>query len=189
MSNDRSALLIIDVQNDFCAGGALPVPDAERVVPVLNRHIAEAITRGEPVYASRDWHPRMTRHFNANGGDWPPHCVQDTHGARFHADLQLPASGRIISKGQDADTHGYSAFEGRTPDGKTLLADLRARQITHVSIGGLATDYCVKYSVLDALRAGLSVTVFCDAIAGIDVHPGDVDRAFAEMRQAGALLA
>jgi len=187
MTNDRrSALLIVDVQNDFCPGGALPVPHGDRVVPVLNRYVSDAVEHGMPVYASRDWHPAVTRHFNAYGGEWPPHCVQNTEGGRFHADLQLPSSAIVVSKGQDPDKPGYSALEGYTDDGKTLLADLRARHVDHLYVGGLATDYCVKQSVLDALAAGLKVTVLRDAIAGIDAQPGDADRAIAEMHEAGA---
>jgi nicotinamidase/pyrazinamidase len=187
MTNDRrSALLVVDVQNDFCPGGALPVPHGDRVIPVLNRYVEEAVEQGFPVYASRDWHPTVTRHFKAYGGEWPPHCVQDTYGGRFHADLRLPDSTIVISKGQDPDKPGYSALEGSTADGQSLLADLRARHVDHLYVGGLATDYCVKQSVLDALTAGLKVTVLRDAIAGIDAQPGDVDRAIAEMREAGA---
>ena len=187
MTNDRrSALLIVDVQNDFCPGGALPVPHGDHVVPVLNRYVGDAVEHGMPVYASRDWHPAVTRHFKEYGGEWPPHCVQNTEGGRFHADLELPDSAIVVSKGQDPDKPGYSALEGYTDDGKTLLDDLRARQVDHLSVGGLATDYCVKQSVLDALAAGLKVTVLRDAIAGIDAQPGDADRAIAEMHEAGA---
>ena len=187
MTNDRrSALLIVDMQNDFCPGGALPVPHGDRVVPVLNRYVSDAVEHGMPVYASRDWHPAVTRHFKEYGGEWPPHCVQNTEGGRFHADLELPDSAIVVSKGQDPDKPGYSALEGYTDDGKTLLADLQRRQIDHLYVGGLATDYCVKQSVLDALAAGLKVTVLRDAIAGIDAQPGDADRAIAEMHEAGA---
>jgi len=187
MTNERrSALLIVDVQKDFCPGGALPVPHGDRVVPVLNRYVANAVERGMPVYASRDWHPRVTRHFKEYGGEWPPHCVQNTDGGRFHPDLRLPESTIVISKGQDPDKPGYSALEGHTGDGKNLLADLQARHIDHLYVGGLATDYCVKQSVLDALAAGLKVTVLRDAIAGIDAQPGDADRAIAEMQERGA---
>jgi nicotinamidase/pyrazinamidase len=184
--SNRSALLVVDVQKDFCPGGALAVPAGDRVVPALNRHIADAGARGWPVYASRDWHPPVTRHFQPYGGEWPPHCVQNTDGANFHHDLHLPESAIIVSKGQAADTHGYSALEGHTSDGRTLLSDLRERGIDHLYVGGLATDYCVKHSVLDARRAGLEVTVLADAIAGVDVKSGDSTRAMAEMRAAGA---
>lgn len=184
----RSALLVVDVQKDFCRGGALAVPEGDRVVPALNRHIAEARSKGWPIYASRDWHPPVTRHFRPYGGEWPPHCVQDTTGADFHDDLRLPASAIVISKGQDPDRPGYSAFDGYTPSGRALLSDLQEKQIDHLYVGGLATDYCVKHSVLDALRAGLQVTVLDDAIAGVDVTAGDSTRAIAEMKEAGAQL-
>ena len=162
------------------------MPDGDRVVPVLNRHIAEASALALPIYASRDWHPSVTRHFQPYGGEWPPHCVQNTAGARFHEDLQLPVSAIVVSKGQDPDSSGYSALKGRTAEGKTLLDDLRARHVDHLYVGGLATDYCVKHSVLDALRSGLAVTVLSDAIAGVDVRPDDSARAIAEMQAAGA---
>ena len=187
MTTDRgSALLIVDVQKDFCPGGALPVSEGERVVEALNRHIGDAVARGWPIYASRDWHPGVTRHFKDYGGDWPRHCVRDTAGAAFHDDLQLPASTIVVSKGQDAESHGYSAFEGLTSEGLDLLSDLKARRIEHLYIGGLATDYCVKHSVLDGLRAGLAVTLLGDAIAGVDLQPEDSARAVAAMREAGA---
>ena len=117
------------------------------------------------------------------------HCVQDTNGATFHQDLRLPQSAIVISKGQAPDRPGYSALEGHTPDGKTLLEELRERHIEHVYVGGLATDYCVKHSVVDARRAGLDVTVLTDAIAGVEVRPGDSARALEEMRAAGAHVA
>jgi len=186
MTRKRSVLLIVDVQKDFCPGGALPVPNGDRVVPLLNGYIADAKAQGSPVYASRDWHPRVTRHFQPYGGQWPPHCVQNTDGASFHNDLRLPASAIVISKGQDPDSSGYSALEGYTPEGRTFLSDLRERQIGHLYVGGLATDYCVKHSVLDALGFGFEVTVLGDAIAGVDVQPGDSTRALDDMRQAGA---
>jgi nicotinamidase/pyrazinamidase len=184
-----SALLIVDVQNDFCPGGALPVPHGDRVVPTLNRYIAEASARGVPIYASRDWHPERTTHFAAFGGEWPVHCVQQSNGARFRADLQLPASTVIVTKGEQADHPGYSAFDGHAEDGASLLHMLKAQNVTRLFVGGLATDYCVKHSVLDARAAGLDVTVLSDAVAGVEVHPGDSARAMAEMRDAGARLA
>jgi nicotinamidase/pyrazinamidase len=178
--------LVVDVQKDFCPGGALAVPEGDRVVPVVNRHIAEAVARGWPIYASRDWHPPTTRHFQTYGGAWPPHCVQRTAGAAFHDDLRLPDSAIVITKGETPDSEGYSALEGSTPEGRTFASELLARQIDHLYVGGLATDYCVKHSVLAALRAGLQVTVLAGAIAGVDVQPGDSARAIAEMQAAGA---
>jgi nicotinamidase/pyrazinamidase len=174
------------VQKDFCAGGALAVPNGDRVVPPLNRYITDAVKRGWPVYASRDWHPPVTKHFRQYGGLWPPHCVQGTEGATFHRDLQLPASVIVVSAGDSPDSDGYSAFEGRLPDGTPFLDDLRKRGIRRLYVGGLATDYCVKHSVLDARRSGLEVTVLTDAVTGIDVEAGDSERALNEMRAAGA---
>ncbi len=184
-----SALLVVDVQNDFCTNGALAVPGSETVVVAMNRHISHAVTRGWPVYASRDWHPQETSHFKEFGGQWPVHCVQDSQGARFHPSLQLPDDVVIVTKGDGTDEAGYSAFEGRTPDGRPLIDDLRRRRITHLYLGGLATDYCVRASALDGLTAGLRVTLLEDAIAGVDVTPGDSTRALDEMRGKGAAFA
>lgn len=183
---DRTGLLVVDVQNDFCSGGALPVPNGDLVVGVLNRYIEDAVARGETIYASRDWHPAITSHFKPYGGTWPAHCVQGTNGARFHPGLRLPPATLVVAKGETPDLPGYSAFEGRTSEGTSFLTDLRKRGIRHLSVGGLATDYCVKQSVLDALSAGLAVTVLGDAIAGVEARPGDSARALAEMRERGA---
>ena len=186
VSERRSALLIVDVQRDFCPGGALAAPEGDRVVAPLNHYLDEAATRGWPVYASRDWHPRATQHFQEYGGEWPVHCVEHTAGAEFHPALRLPPTAIIISKGQSTDRPGYSAFEGSIADGRSLAADLRARGIEHLYVGGIATDFCVKHSVIDARKAGFDVTVLTDAIAGVDVAPGDSARALDEMRAAGA---
>ena len=186
MPPSSAALLIVDVQRDFCPGGALAVPNGDRVAIVLNSHIQDAMARGMPIYASRDWHPSVTSHFKEYGGEWPVHCVQETAGAQFHPDLRLPASTIIVSKGENPERPGYSAFEGLTQEGKTLFSDLAERRIDHLYVGGLATDYCVRASVLDALKSGLTVTVVEDAIAGVDVRPGDSARAITEMRDAGA---
>jgi len=186
MTERRSALLVVDVQKDFCPGGALPVPDGDRIVPTLNEYIADATARSWLIYASRDWHPRVTRHFQMYGGPWPPHCVQGTDGASFHVDLRLPAPTILITKGLDPEHPGYSAFEGFTEEGAALAADLRERGVDHLYVGGLATDYCVRHTVLDARRLGFSVTVLADAVAGIDV--GDSAQALDDMRQAGAKL-
>jgi nicotinamidase/pyrazinamidase len=182
----RSALLFVDVQNDFCPGGALAVPDGDRVVAALNRYIKVAEAEGTPIYASRDWHPPNTAHFTSQGGQWPIHCVRGTKGAEFHPSLELPRQATIITKGDSPDRDGYSAFEGHTDGAKSLLTDLQERRINHLYVGGLATDYCVKHSVLDALKAGLHVTLLEDAIAGVDVQPGDSAAAIEEMRRAGA---
>ena len=183
---ERAALLLVDVQNDFCPGGALPVPDGDRVIPVLNRTIQRFEAESRPVYASRDWHPSDTSHFSAQGGPWPPHCVAGTAGADLHPGLRVPSDTIIVSKGQDRRDDGYSAFEGTTEGGRTLAEDLCARGISELYVGGLATDYCVRATVLDARRAGFPVTVLVDGSAGID--PEDSRRALEEMKQAGASL-
>jgi nicotinamidase/pyrazinamidase len=186
MRNERAALIVVDVQNDFCPGGALPAAGAHDIIPALNRHLGEARHREIPVYASRDWHPEVTTHFEQYGGQWPPHCVQQSTGAQFHPDLKLAADAIVISKGDDPATDGYSAFDGHTSSGTPLLQDLRDRHVTTLYIAGIATDYCVKTTALDAMRAGIEVRILKDAITGIDVRPGDVDRALDEMTRAGA---
>jgi nicotinamidase/pyrazinamidase len=183
------ALLVVDVQNDFCPGGALAVPGGDRVVPVLNQYIDKVRAAGGAVYASRDWHPHVTKHFTAQGGPWPPHCVQDTAGAAFHASLALPADTIVITKGDNPEDHGYSAFDGADPKKRSLAAALRERGVERVMVGGLATDYCVRATVLDGLAGGLDVVVLLDAVRGIDVKEGDVARALDEMLRAGARTA
>lgn len=184
----RMALLIIDVQNDFCPGGALPVAHGDRVVEPLNRAIHHFSAAGLPVFASRDWHPAKTQHFQEHGGQWPVHCVRDTHGAAFHPGLQLPAQAVVLSKGLDPQADGYSAFEGQTEDGLLLATLLTKAEVNHLCIGGLATDYCVQATVLDALARGLSVTVLADGVAGVNIQPGDAQRALEAMRKAGARI-
>lgn len=182
----EDALLIVDVQTDFCPGGALAVPGGDRVVPVLNRYLAAFERRGLPVFASRDWHPAETRHFEAGGGPWPPHCVAGTAGAAFHPDLALPETAVVVSKGTDPEDDGYSAFEAKTPDGTVLEDALRRRGVGRLFVGGLATDYCVRATVLDAAARGFRPVLLLDAIRGIDVEPGDQARALDAMLRAGA---
>jgi nicotinamidase/pyrazinamidase len=190
MNDDRSpALLIVDVQHDFCPGGALAVEEGDAVVPPLRRLASRFGALGLPVYASRDWHPPDSTHFAKNGGQWPVHCVQGTPGARLREDLELPASTMIVTTGQTRTDEGYSAMAGEVAGRGTLLADLQSRKINHLYVGGLATDYCVKHSVLDALHNGVGVTVLTDAIRAVDLKPGDAERALEEMRQAGAEFA
>ena len=185
MNDERAALIIVDIQKDFCPGGALPAPGGNDIIAAVNRHLDEARDRGITVYASRDWHPAVTSHFTAYGGEWPPHCVQGSAGAQFHDDLKLPADAIIISKGDDPARPGYSAFDGHTSSGKTLLRDLRERNVTTLYVAGIATDYCVKATVIDAAQSGFAVRLLKDAITGIDVRAGDVDHALDEMAHAG----
>lgn len=186
---DRStALLVVDVQTDFCPGGALAVREGDRVVPVVNVLAAAVARAGGPVFASRDWHPGASRHFAAQGGPWPRHCVQETAGARFHPALRLPAGTTIVTKGDSLNDDGYDAFEGRTSDGRGLADALRQAGVRRVLVVGLATDYCVRASALGALAAGFETVVVEDAVRPVDVTPGDGQRALAEMRAAGVLL-
>ena len=182
----KKALIIVDVQNDFCPGGALPVPEGDRVVPVFNRYIELFNAWGLPIYATRDWHPEKTIHFKEFGGPWPPHCLQGTKGAEFHPGLKLPRDTVIISAGDTFEDEGYSAFEGHDEEGKSFIEVLRAAAIEHLLVGGLATDYCVRATVLDALKNGFKVTLLIDAIKGIDVNEGDSRRALVEMMDKGA---
>lgn len=184
-----SALLIEDVQNDFCSGGSLAVPDGDEVVPVLNRYIELFGKQGLPVFASRDWHPEDSHHFREGGGIWPTHCVRGSLGARFHPGLRLPEQVVVISKGMATTEDGFSAFEGVTADGMDFLECLRQMGVRQLYVGGLATDYCVKYTVLDALRRGFGVTLLLDAVRGVDIMPGDSEGAIREMVSAGAVTA
>ncbi len=180
MSDKKRALLLVDVQNDFCPGGALAVAEGDQVVAPLNKLIEEFLRLGEPVFRSRDWHQRQTKHFAEFGGTWPVHCVQDTKGAEFHPDLIDDKRIRTISKGM-GDEDSYSAF-----DGTDLAIQLRRLGVEEVWVGGLATDYCVKNTVLDALKDGFHVKAIEDAMRSVEVNPGDGDRAIQEMRAAGA---
>lgn len=182
------ALLIIDVQNDFCPGGALPVPGGDRVIGPLNRIAARFAASGLPVLASRDWHPATSSHFQEHGGPWPIHCVQGTRGAGFHPELCLPEGVIVLSKGTDPEQDGYSAFEGVTWTGQPLAELLEGYGIDQLYTGGLATDYCVRATVLDALGRGFAVTLLTDAVAGVDLQAGDSRRALEEMTRAGARL-
>ena len=182
----KSALIVVDVQRDFCPGGALAVPEGDLVVPVLNGYMERFASAGLPVYATRDLHPERTVHFKEYGGLWPAHCVVDTPGAEFHPDLRLPAGAVIITKGTDPEQDSYSGFDGTDRQGRGLAESLRARGVGSIYVGGLATDYCVRATVLDGLKEGFRVTLLVDAVRGVDVSEGDSDRAVREMEEAGA---
>ncbi|MGE5302322.1 MAG: bifunctional nicotinamidase/pyrazinamidase [Alphaproteobacteria bacterium] len=180
------ALIIIDVQNDFCPGGSLAVTGGDEVVPVLNQYIEQFRQAKLPIFATRDWHPENTTHFKIHGGLWPPHCVQGTKGAEFRADLALPKDAVIVSAGIAPDEEGYSGFDGKDENGAGLADLLRAHGVERVFVGGIATDYCVKETVLDALRHGFKVVLLEDAVRGVNLRPDDSERAIAEMVRAGA---
>lgn len=173
------ALIIVDVQVDFCPGGALPVPEGDKIVPVINEYIVKFSSAGALIVVTRDWHPPNHISFKTQGGPWPPHCVQGTKGAEFHPDLKLPAGTIIISKATDPMKEAYSGFEG------TDLAErLREAGVRRVFVAGLATEYCVKATVLDALKYGFETFLLEDAVRGISL--GDVERAIKEMLEKGA---
>jgi nicotinamidase/pyrazinamidase len=184
----KSALIVVDVQNDFCPGGALGVRGGDQIVPVLNRYIEKFSRARLPIFATRDWHPAKTTHFKAYGGMWPVHCVQGSRGAEFHADLKLAKEIVIISTGMAPDEEGYSGFQGRDASGTPLATALRDCGVDRIFVGGLATDYCVKYTVLDGLQHGFRAVVLGDAIRGVDLDPNDSRRALNEMSAAGAVM-
>lgn len=184
----RDALILVDVQNDFCPGGSLAVKNGHEVVPVLNRYIERFVKLQLPIFATRDWHPVKTSHFKAYGGVWPVHCVQGTHGAEFHPDLKLTPETTIVSAGMAADEDGYSGFLGRDSTGRALADLLRDRGVDRLFVGGLATDYCVKHTVLDGIQEGFRVMLIGDAVRGVNLNPDDSEQAIKEMSAAGGTV-
>jgi nicotinamidase/pyrazinamidase len=175
------ALIVVDVQNDFLPGGSLAVPDGDAVVPVLNRYLAEFDARGLPIYTTRDWHPPNHCSFKAQGGPWPPHCVAETHGARFATSLKFPSGALIISKATKPDKDAYSGFEETDLDRL-----LRVQNVKRVFIGGLATDYCVLNTARDACWLDYDVYLLSDAIRAVNVKSDNGRKAEAEMQRFGA---
>jgi nicotinamidase/pyrazinamidase len=184
----KDGLILVDVQNDFCPGGALAVHNGDQVVPVLNQYIEKFMAAGLPIFATRDWHPAKTTHFKAYGGLWPVHCVQGTRGAEFHSDLKLAKETVIISTGTAPDEEGYSGFQGRDTSGTPLATLLRDRGVERILVGGLATDYCVKHTVLDGIKQGFRAVLIGDGVRGVDLNPNDSERALQEMSDAGAII-
>jgi nicotinamidase/pyrazinamidase len=179
----------VDPQNDFCPGGSLAVAEGDAVMPVLNEWITAAERAGVPIFVSRDWHPARTTHFKDYGGVWPAHCVMDTRGAEFHPDLRLSADAVVVSKGMGETEDAYSAFQARDASGTLLGALLDQRGVRHLYMAGLATDYCVKSSALDALNSHLGVTLVPAGMRAVNLQPTDGAQALAEMRARGAQLA
>jgi nicotinamidase/pyrazinamidase len=173
------ALLIVDVQNDFCPGGALAVPRGHEVIPVINRLLKHRWLS----VATMDWHPADHCSFEPHGGPWPPHCVQETTGAELHPELDATQIQLVITKGSHPDEEAYSGFHGTE-----LAAILRAKGVRRVVVCGIATDYCVRATAHDALQEGFEVFVLEDAIQGVEVNPGDCQRAIEQLRQAGAQM-
>lgn len=181
---DTDALIVVDVQNDFCAGGALEVADADTIVPIINR----VARRFKHVVLTRDWHPANHVSFSDNpqfvDGSWPAHCVQHSHGASFHNDLAIPDNAEIVSKATQPDREAYSDF-----DNTGLDLTLREKGVTRIFVCGLATDYCVKATALDGVRCGFNTVLIEDACRGVDNPKGTVDQALRAMREAGVTMA
>jgi nicotinamidase/pyrazinamidase len=174
------ALLIIDFQNDFTAGGALAVPEGDEIAEPVKRLAGEF----DLVFATRDWHPPDHASFETEGGPWPVHCVQGTHGAELHPAMRDIEVEAIVDVGVEREDEGYSGFE------KSKLANLlRDQGVDEVAVVGLATDYCVRASTIDACREGFDTTVVTDAVRAVEVDPGDGERALEDMKRAGAKLA
>ena len=178
--DEHTVLVVVDVQNDFCPGGALPVPEGDKVVPMLNEYVKKFRKAGAAIIFTRDWHPPDHSSFKSQGGRWPPHCIQNSKGAEFHRDLVLPPGAEVVSKADKKD-EAYSFFQGTE-----LAREFHHRRFTKMLVGGLATDYCVKETVLDGLRHGFEVYHLDDASLGVNVHPNDSELALAEMVERGA---
>lgn len=182
-ASPSDALIVVDVQRDFCEGGALAVRGANEIVPVINR----ILPRFEMVVLTRDWHPRDHVSFSDapefRDKSWPVHCVADTEGAQFHDELEIPQSALVVNKGTHAHAEAYSGFEGTS-----LAQELEKRGVNRVFVCGLATDYCVKNTALDAIKAGFDTVLVRDACRGVDNPPGSEEAAVQEMRQAGVQI-
>ena len=187
------ALIVVDVQNDFAdPNGSLSVAGGAEVIPAINGQVELARNNGALVVATQDWHPEHTPHFAKDGGIWPDHCVQDTWGAQIHPDLRLHDGARIVRKGTNGED-GYSAFTMRDPTtGETIPTELgellREAGVEEVVVTGLATDYCVRATALDSASLGFQTYLLTDAVASVDLEPGDGDAAIAEMEAAGVRL-
>ena len=174
-------LIIVDVQNDCCPGGALPVLRGDKIIPILNQYIELFERMGAKIYATRDWHPPNHVSFISQGGKWPPHCVRGTKGAKFHPNLNLPEKTKIISKATHPKKEAYSGF-----DGTILSKELEKNKNKRVFVGGLATDYCVKNTVLDSLKLGYETYLLEDATLGVNLQAYDSEQSIEEMVKKGA---
>ncbi|WP_200762240.1 nicotinamidase [Nitrosophilus alvini] len=181
---DHDALIVVDMQKDFLPGGALPVSGADKIIPNINMYIKLFEENSNPVYFTRDWHPKEHISFKGQGGIWPPHCIQDSEGAMFDENLYIPADNKfVISKGVLKEFDAYSGFQG------TVLNELlKEKGIKRVFICGVATDYCVKNTLLGAVNLGYFTILLKDGIKGVDINPGDTENAIDAMMQKGAVL-
>ena len=179
--NEKDGLIVVDVQNDFCPGGAVAVEGGDEAVKAISEVAQEFRARGGRVYATQDWHPAGHSSFEEGGGPWPAHCVQATEGAQFHPDLRLPIGASIIRKGTDKREDALSGFEGTD-----LEEQLTRSGIRRIFVGGLATDYCVLSTVLDAARRGFETYVLTDLIRAVNQQPDDGENAIVRMKEGGA---
>ena len=182
----KKALLIVDVQNDFCPGGALGIPQGDKIIPAINKYTKAFSSKKLPIFVTRDWHPVRTKHFKDFGGVWPVHCIQNTLGSAFHSKLKLPKGAIFLYKGMDPEKDSYSAFQAQELNGTGFAHLLKLLKVNELYICGLATDYCVRFSTLDALKHGVKVKILIDAIKGVDLKKGDSQKAIKEMTRKGA---
>lgn len=180
---DGDALIVVDMQRDFLPGGSLGVAGADEIVEPINAYMAAFAARGLPIFLTRDWHPPGHCSFVESGGEWPPHCVQDTAGAEWAEGMQIPGSARVISKATEKEADAYSGFSGTN-----LAAQLEAEKVRRLFIAGVATDVCVQATVLSARSHGFDVVVLTDAVRGVNREPGDDARALRAMQESGASL-
>ena len=189
MIRANSALLVVDMQNDFLPGGTLGVTQVDTMIPSVNAYVHLFEEHPHPIFFTRDWHPPKTTHFVTHGGPWPPHCVQGTWGAAFHPDVHVPQEAIILSKGMDPHEDAYSAFHSRDDEGRYLEDLLRDYSVEHIYICGLALDYCVKWSCIDAAGKGLHMYPLIDATRAVNRHIHDAEIAVeAIVRVGGQLL-
>ncbi len=188
LPDGKQALLLVDIQNDFCPGGNLAVPKGDEIIPRCNNYIELFRSSQLPIFASRDWHPEQTGHFHKYGGIWPSHCLQKTRGAEFHPDLQLPSEAIIISKGRDPCEDSFSAFQG-TDSNETMFQEVLEKMgVAEIFVGGLTTDFCIKHTVLDGLHKGYSMRLLSDAMKGMNIFFSDDSfRAMKLMERYGAI--
>ncbi len=191
--DQRTALVVVDMQNDFAdPAGNLAVTDGDAIVPIVNEAVRAALDASVLVIATQDWHPESTPHFAKDGGVWPVHCVAGTWGAELHPSLELPVAVPRVRKGANGED-GYSGFTMRHPStGEEIATELegllRGRRVELIVVCGLATDYCVKATAIDAIRLGFAVSLLGDAVAAVNLAPDDGDQALAEMAEAGVTL-
>jgi nicotinamidase/pyrazinamidase len=186
VTKSKKALLIVDLQNDFCPGGALSVPEGDQIILAINKYIKIFQKKKAAILATRDWHPVRTKHFKDFGGIWPVHCIQNTLGAAFHPKLKLPKDAILLYKGMDPQKDAYSAFQAEDTSGTSLPKLLKLYGLQELYIAGLATDYCVRFSARDALKQGFKVKILTDAIKGVDLKPKDSENAIKEIVKLGA---